>query len=197
VVFTLSTAMGTLFLQEVNATILVHDLRGFSSLVLQLGPVELSLALSRFYEHAAAAVEAHGGRVVKFMGDSVLSAFVGAGDFDHCGKAVQAIKTTLERQPTWLEENAAGNMPILNYSIAAAAGHILAGDLGTTKLRRFDVVGEPVNSALRLVGVATDRDASHLVTHDVIEGAKAKPTSIEVESVELGGKRVRLYRLEL
>src|SRR5690242_14451329 len=74
--------LDTLFLQEVPASILVHDLRAFRALAAQLGAVDLALCLSRFYEHATAAIEPHGGRVVKFMADTVLSVFVGAGDAD-------------------------------------------------------------------------------------------------------------------
>src|SRR5207244_3988123 len=43
--------MGTMFLQVVDATVVLADLRDFSPLATQLGPVELGLALSRFYEH--------------------------------------------------------------------------------------------------------------------------------------------------
>jgi adenylate cyclase len=188
--------VGTLFLQEVEATVVVHDLRAFSTLTVQLGPVDLGLALSRYYEHVASAIEPHSGRLVKFVGDAVVSVFMGAGGVDHRGNALEAVRTTLRQSEAWLADNAKRDMPVLDYSIAAASGQVLAGDVGTSKLRFYDVLGEPVNAAFRLVGVATDRHVSHLVTADAYEHAKTRPPGIEVDAVELGGKRLRLYRLE-
>ena len=189
--------MATLFLQEIDATVVVHDLRAFSTLAAQLGPVDLGLVLSRFYEYVAGAVEPHGGRLVKFIGDAVLSVFLGAGDVDYRGRALEAIHNTLRQQDAWLEENARRDLPLLDYSIGAASGAILAGDVGTSKLRFYDVLGEPVNVAFRLAGLATDRHTPHLLTADVFEHARARQPGIEVEGVELGGKRIRLFRLEL
>ena len=189
--------MATLFLQEVQATVVVHDLRDFSTLAVQLGAVDLGVVLSRFYEHATGAVEPHGGRVVKFIGDAMLTAFIGAGDVDHRGHALDALRTTLRHREAWLKENQNRGLPVLDYSMAVASGEILAGEVGTPKLRFYDVLGEPVNVAFRLTGVATDRHLSHLVTADAYEHAKTRPPGIEVEPIELGGKRIRLYRLEL
>jgi adenylate cyclase len=188
--------VGTLFLQEVEATVVVHDLRAFSTLTVQLGPVDLGMALSRYYEHVSQAVEPHGGRLVKFVGDAVMSVFMGAGDVDHRGNALESVRTTLRQREPWLAENQQRDMPVLDYSVAIAAGLILAGDVGTSKLRFYDVLGEPVNAAFRLVGVATDRHVSHLITADAYEQARTRPPGIEVDAVELGGKRIRLYRLE-
>jgi adenylate cyclase len=188
--------VATLFLQEIEATVVVHDLRSFSTLAVQLGPVDLGMALSRYYEHVAHAVEQHGGRLVKFVGDAVMSVFIGTSEIDHRGNALEAVRTTLLSRESWLAENTARNMPVLDYSIGVASGEVLSGDVGTAKLRFYDVLGEPVNVAFRLVGVATDRHVSHLITAECYEHAKTRPPGIEVEAVELGGRRIRLYRLE-
>ena len=63
--------MGTMFLQEVDATVVLADVRDFAPLAAQLGPVELGIALSRFYDHFGEIVERHHGRIVKFIGDSL------------------------------------------------------------------------------------------------------------------------------
>jgi adenylate cyclase len=190
-------ALGTTFLQEVEATLVVHDLRHFSALTVQLGPVDLGIALSRYYEHVAAAIEPHGGRLVKFVGDAVMSVFLGATEVDHRGNALEAVRATLRSREAWLAENTERGVPMLDYSIGVASGEVLAGDVGTSKLRFYDVLGEPVNVAFRLVGVATDRHVSHVVTADAYEKARARPPGIEIEAIELGGKRIRLFRLEL
>jgi len=67
---------GDMFLQEAEAAVLVFDLRGFTPLCARLGPIELGAALGRFYEHCEAAVDAGGGRVIKLVGDMVVSVWV-------------------------------------------------------------------------------------------------------------------------
>ncbi len=186
--------MDTMFLQEVEATVVTHDVKGFDALVVQLGPVDIGMELGRFYEHVAAHVTAEGGRVVKFVGDAVLSVFLAKQD--HRGAALRAVHRSLATRDAWLKENADGGRPLLDYTTGAASGAVLAGDVGIPRLRSYDVLGRPVNFAFRLCTLAVARGVTHLVTASVFEGAKEPPPGIEVEGVELSGKALRLFRLE-
>jgi adenylate cyclase len=187
--------MDTMFLQEVEATVVTHDVKGFGVLAAQLGPVEMGVELGRFYEHVADHVTAEGGRVVKFVGDAVLSVFVGRKD--HRGAALRAVQRSLQAREAWLAEGADAGRPLLDYTVGAAAGPVLAGDVGIPKLRSYDVLGRPVNFAFRLCTLAVARGVTHLVTAAVFEGAQDPPPGIEVEGVEFAGKALRLFRLEV
>lgn len=188
--------MGTLFLQEVDATIVLADVRDFSPLAQQLGPVDLGLALSRFYEHVGGIVEGHHGRIVKFIGDGVLAAFIGG---DHRLSALEAIGEMVGTRQKFLDENVTRKLPVLDYCIGAASGAVLAGELGTDKLRFYDVLGQPVNQAFRICALATRRGVSNLVDAGTWEGVKTqgrRPAAIETDAVELGTEKVRLFKLE-
>ena len=187
--------MDTMFLQEIEATVVTHDMKGFGVLTEQLGPVELGAELGRFYEHVAEHVTAEGGRVVKFVGDAVLSVFLGKKD--HRAAALRAVRRSLQARDAWLKEGTDACRPLLDYTIGAACGPVLAGDVGIPKLRSYDVLGRPVNFAFRLCALAAARGVSHLVTADIYEGAKTPPHGIEVEGVEFAGKALRLFRLEV
>jgi adenylate cyclase len=183
-----------MFLQEVEATVVTHDVKGFSVIAAQLGPVEIGAELGRFYEHIADAVSREGGRVVKFVGDAVLSAFLSQAD--HRGSALAAIHRTLRDREAWLADSAQRGRPLLDYTVGAASGLILAGDVGIPRLRSYDVLGQPVNFAFRLAALAASRGVTHLVTAPTFEGATKHPPGIEVEGVEFAGKPLRLFRLE-
>ncbi|HEY7957181.1 MAG: adenylate/guanylate cyclase domain-containing protein [Polyangia bacterium] len=189
--------MGTMFLQEVEATVVVADVRDFSPLAAQLGPVELGLALSRFYEHVGAAVERHRGRIVKFIGDGVLAVFIGAPEV-HRERALLAIAELVGSRQAFLDENVGLKLPVLDYAIGAASGHLLAGELGTDKLRFYDVLGQPVNQAFRLTGLATRRGVTNLIAADTYEQAAKdhRPTAVETDMVELGSDKLRLFKVE-
>jgi adenylate cyclase len=184
-----------MFLQEIEATVVTHDVKGFGVLAAQLGPVEMGVELGRFYEHVAEHVTAEGGRVVKFVGDAVLSVFIGTKD--HRAAALRSIQRSLQARDGWLQDNSDAGRPLLDYTIGAAAGPLLAGDVGIPRLRSYDVLGRPVNLAFRLCTLAASRGVTHLVAASVYEGAKVPPAGIEVEGVELSGKALRLFRLEV
>jgi adenylate cyclase len=188
--------MRTLFLQEVDATVVLADVRDFSPLAQQLGPVDLGLALSRFYEHVGGVIEGHHGRIVKFIGDGVLGAFIGG---DHRLNALEAVAEMVKTRQKFLDENVAQKLPVLDYAIGAASGTVLAGELGTDKLRFYDVLGQPVNQAFRVCALATRRSVSNLVDAATWEGTKTpgrRPEAIETDAVEFGADKVRLFKLE-
>src|SRR5262245_46531097 len=177
--------MGTMFLQEVDATVMLADVRDFSPLAQQLGPVDLGLALSRFYEHLGDIVEKHHGRVVKFIGDGVLAVFI-KGVADHRLRALDAVSEAVRTRQAFLDENAGLKRPVLDYSIGAASGTVLAGEMGTQKLRFYDVLGHAVNHAFRLTALAARRGVSNLVAADTYEGAdkEKRPAAVETDMVE-------------
>ncbi|HZS41570.1 MAG TPA: adenylate/guanylate cyclase domain-containing protein, partial [Polyangia bacterium] len=127
--------MGTMFLQEVDATVVLADVRDFSPLAAQLGPVDLGLALSRFYEHLGEIIEKHHGRIVKFIGDGVLAVFIRGGTRDHRLNALDAVAEAVTTRQAFLDENVKLKLPVLDYSVGAASGSVLAGEMGTQKLR--------------------------------------------------------------
>ena len=189
--------MGTMFLQEIEATVMLTDVRDFSPLAAQLGPVELGLALQRFYEHVGAAIEANHGRIVKFIGDGVLGAFIGASA--HRERALACVSQLIREREAFLAENTKMKLPLLDYSMGVASGSVLAGELGTAKLRFYDVLGQPVNQAFRLTGLATRRGVTNLVSAETYEGIADKtkrPAAVETDMVEIGTDKLRLFKLE-
>jgi adenylate cyclase len=188
--------MGTMFLQEVDATVWVADVRDFAPLAKQLGPVDLGLALSRFYEHIGTILETNHGRLVKFIGDGVLGVFIGS---EHRQRALKAVAEATRTRQQFLDENVLHKLPLLDYAVGAASGPILAGELGTDRLRLYDVIGQPVNHAFRITALATRRGVPNLVdakTYEGIKDANARPPAIETDAVELDDARFRLFKVE-
>lgn len=194
--------MATLFLQDSDATILVADILAFSELAKKKGAaIELAITLSRFYEHVAAQVKAEGGRVVKLCGDGVLCAFVGVAD--HRARALRAVAKLVGTRDSMNELARAGHMPIIDYTVVAGSGRVLAGDLGAEKLQGFDVIGATVNRVFRLSSLATKRRASNLVEGTTVDAVPASDRPQGLAAVEgavlddsgLEGEQVTLFSL--
>jgi len=185
----------TVFLQELEATIAFFDMRRFSVMSAQLGPVDLGVALRRYYEHVEEGIIQSGGRVVKFMSDGVLALFMAHGQRDHAASALQLLRGLEARVGQWLEENARMGLPVMVYSVGVASGGVLFGELGTARQRAYDVLGNPVTTAIRLSRLATVRAVPHLIASGTVQALLEPARVIEVEGAELSGKMVRLYRL--
>ena len=181
--------MDTLFLQEIEATILLVDMRGFRALTETLSPVELGIVLPRFYEHIEASVLDAKGRLVKFTGDGVLAAFVGGPGVDHASRAVQAVNAIVGSRPTFVQSLKDAKLPIIDYITTASAGRVAAGDLGTARLHAFDVLGRPVNRAFQLVSVADERGLAYVLDKTVVDhipDPRKRPKVRDLGSVSFG-----------
>ena len=185
-----------MFLQEAEATVILFDLRAFSRMAASMGPIELGAALSRFYQHCETCVVAHGGRMVKFLGDAVLACWLSSEIEDFRRKAVAAVWESHKKRAAWVQKGVDEGFPMMDYSVAAATGACLVGHIGTEKLKQFDVLGEPVNIVTTLTSVATMRNMDHLVTNETLDSPAGRLPALEVEGIELGGKALRLFRLE-
>ncbi|HEX3337325.1 MAG TPA: adenylate/guanylate cyclase domain-containing protein [Jatrophihabitans sp.] len=108
------------------------DLSGFTALTQQLLPGELSGLLSAFSATVSDVVHAHGGRVVKFIGDAVMWVSPSAGQLATAARDLVSHPKARE----------AG----LQVRAGLAHGSMLALD--------GDYFGNPVNLAARLVSVA-------------------------------------------
>ena len=180
-----------MFLQETEASIAVFDLRGFSKMAAELTPVDLGTVLGHFYTYAEDLVLGHGGRVIKFAGDAVIAVWLRHEIDQHQKRALQCVAAAASGKGAWIETNRASQMAPLDYSVAAASGPVLAGHIGTERLKSFDVLGDAVNVAAKLTTVATVRGYDHIVTF-----RHPDLPLHEVEGIELGGRHLRLYRLD-
>jgi len=180
--------MDAVFLHEAEAAVVLFDLRNFTGIAAALSPLDLGLALSRYYAHAEQHIESHGGRLVKFAGDAVLAAWLANETAKPLAQALAAVAAAVQSRGAFLERCRADRLPELDYAVAFAAGPVLAGQIGTERHKSYDVLGEPVNAAFKLAALAQARGVDHL------SGIQT-PDLVEVEGVDLGGKLVRLFRL--
>ncbi len=60
---------------SIRAVIWVSDLRNFTSMSDTLGPADMLVLLNAYFEAMASAVAAHGGEILKFIGDGLLAVF--------------------------------------------------------------------------------------------------------------------------
>src|SRR5262249_53629835 len=145
-------------------TVVFADLIGSTALHERLDAESVRSVMGRYYGALPAAVEAHGGTVVKLLGDGVMAAFgLPRVAEDDATRAVRAAVAMQQAFRTLAEEQGG-----LGLRVAVNTGEVVV-DPATD-----DVVGDPINVAARLqdavrdgdvvIGEATRRLVSTLIT---------------------------------
>src|SRR5207253_10921274 len=97
----------------------------------------------------------HGGSVDKFLGDGILAVF-GApiAQPNHAGKALRAADEIRAKLVELNEMRANMGEPAIEIGTSLATGEVVTGTLGRGAQLAYTVVGDTVNLASRLVGLA-------------------------------------------
>ncbi|HEV7732044.1 MAG TPA: nuclear transport factor 2 family protein [Candidatus Binatia bacterium] len=149
-------------------TILFADLAGSTALQERLDPESARGFMERYYGAMRAAVDAHGGTVVKLLGDGVMAAFgVPRVAEDDAMRAVRA-GVAMQQAIDALATAQAARVSEIGLRIAINTGEVVVSSDDS------DVVGDPVNVAARLqqeagtgevvIGESTQRLVASLVT---------------------------------
>jgi adenylate cyclase len=132
-------------------TVLFSDIRGFTTVTERGNPEDLVRQLNEYFSRMVEIVFKHKGTVDKFVGDMVMALF-GAplDDADHAEHAVQAaiemVRELGELNKAW----AAKGMAQLDIGIGVNSGDMIAGNIGSSSIMSYTVIGDNVNLGSRL-----------------------------------------------
>jgi adenylate cyclase len=118
------------------------DLTRFTSQCQRVSDLELADGIDAYYEQVGAAVQAAGGRVVKFLGDGVLIAFA-EDQVDRGVEMLLALKEDVDRAM-------AARGWECRLLVKAHFGTAVAGPFGLAGAKHLDVIGKVVNTAITL-----------------------------------------------
>src|SRR4051794_34422511 len=125
-------------------TILVVDIRGFTTFADRSTAREAVAYLNEFFCVVVPILEGHGGHANKLLGDGVLGVF-GAPDPlpDHADRALAAAAEMLAAVESHFGERC-------RIGIGINSGLVLVGTIGGGELAEYGVIGDPVNVAARI-----------------------------------------------
>jgi adenylate cyclase len=177
--------------EEVEATILFSDIRGFSTLAEQMSPREVAALLARHLAAMAEVVLDHGGMIDKFAGDAVMAVFgVPDPQPDHADRSLRCALAMQRRQA---ELNAESELPV-DMGIGVNTGVVVAGTVGGGGRLEYTVVGDAVNVAQRLQSAA---GAGEIIAAASTVAAAPGIASEPAGAQEVKGRRetVEVYRV--
>jgi adenylate cyclase len=180
--------------QGVEAVLFFTDLRGFTALADTLPGRDLIGLLDECFDCMVRPVVAHGGEVLKFLGDGLLAIFriEDKPRAETCAAALAAAKEALALMASLAETRRARSLPTPDLDIALHVGDVNYGNVGADARLDFTVIGPAVNEASRIERLC-DALGRHLVMSQSF--ARAADASRH-ELVSLGRHRLRGVREE-
>ncbi|WP_341734095.1 adenylate/guanylate cyclase domain-containing protein [Microcoleus sp. EPA2] len=186
--------------QEMVATVLFMDIRGFTSISEQLSPSELMSWLNQYLNAMSECIMDRGGVIDKYIGDAIMAIF--GIPFPHtkpeeikqdAQNCMAACLDMSERLKQLNQQFQREGKPKIEFGVGIHTGSIIAGTVGGGARLNFSVLGDTVNVAARLEAMNKDLKEGNpyrvLITGEtwelVSDTYKAKP----VKSIQLRGRK--------
>jgi adenylate cyclase len=141
----------------IAAAIWFCDLRDFTGMSNRLPRDEVIALLNDYFDAMARPVHAHGGEILKFIGDAMLAIFPMQDDLDRdhkCHVALRAANEAFEALDALNEIRASAGRPPLRAGIGLHAGSVSYGNIGAvignSARLDFTAIGPAVNMASRI-----------------------------------------------
>ena len=167
-------------------TILFTDIVGFTPLTERMAPRELVGLLNAYFDEMAPIFKRREGVIDKFIGDAIMSLFVGDGPGDAQRCAENAVATGLEMLEV-LERFNQGREEPLAIRVGINSGDVVMGDIGSRTLRRdYTVIGDAVNIASRLESAAAH--GTVLISESTHDLVRERFTAQPLGPIQVKGK---------
>jgi len=174
-----------------NLTILISDIRSFTSLTESENPEHLVSGLNRYFTDMVSIIRKQEGFVDKFIGDGILAIF---GLDEPNNAATHAVRAALEMQRIVQASSQKYELPI-QIGIGIHCGNVIAGNIGSAERLEFTFIGDPVNTAARLESLTKTLNAKILVSDSVytqlVDTEKKRPW-IKFGEQSIRGKSIRV-----
>lgn len=181
-----------------TVSVLMSDLRGFTTLSERLPPDRISEVMNEYFTEMVDVIMGHRGIVQDFIGDGILVVY--GAPLDDPDHAWHAVTTALEMQTTLRRLNdrwQATGRPALAMGVAVHTGEVFAGNVGSPKRKKYSVMGDTVNTTSRIEGLNRELSTAILISGAALAVVKDRVLVKDRGSVMVKGKTQPVELFEL
>jgi class 3 adenylate cyclase len=162
-----------------EVTVLFADLRDFTKLVETTPPRKVVAVINTYFEAMSAAINAHSGLVIQFIGDEIEAVFGAPVALeDHPQRAVDAALEMRTRLSQVNLELANQGFAPLRHGMGLHTGKVVAASIGSTQRLSYALVGETVNVASRIQDLNKAFGTDILISDAVRQGL-SRPVAMQ------------------
>jgi class 3 adenylate cyclase len=137
--------------EELQVTVLMSDIRGYSGIAERTAPTALASQLNRHRAEMNHAVIENDGTVMQFVDDAVMAVFGAPNPIaHHADRALDAAMAMHRAQQTLNEQWAEQGLDPFLLGIGLSTGPVAAALLGSEERLEYTIVGDTVNLTQRL-----------------------------------------------
>lgn len=132
-------------------TVLMTDLRGFTSMCGSMEPEAVVMLLNHYLETMTRIITRYGGTIDEFIGDAIL-VFFGA-PLPHPDDELRAVACAIEMLNAMRgvnDWNHAHSLPKVEMGIGIHSGELVVGNIGSEMRAKYGVVGSTINLTSRI-----------------------------------------------
>lgn len=181
----------------VLATIVVTDIRGYTTLSETRTPVEMLNLLNQYHTATVAVYNRHGGRALTYQGDAQLVVFGYPKRLKDPARAATQAAVELQQVVTRLRK--LWNVSDESFSVGAAVctGWVVIGRRGAAEAQiQYTVIGDPVRRAHKIQSMSDKLDSPVLLDFDSAESmnSRLRLESLGLTEVEGLDEPIQLFR---
>lgn len=181
--------------EELEVTVLMSDIRGYSGIAERTDPSALAGQLNRHRAEMNRAILDNGGTVMQFVGDAVMAVF-GAPDpvENHADLALKAAREMHAAQDAVNAQWQTEGLDIFGLGLGISTGRVAAALLGSDERIEYTIVGDTVNITQRLQQWAEPGET--VLSEPTWEALTEKPDSDVLDPEKVKGRiaPVQAYR---
>ncbi|MDH3235346.1 MAG: adenylate/guanylate cyclase domain-containing protein [Alphaproteobacteria bacterium] len=160
--------------ETIHAVVAYSDLRGFTAMTAAKPRDEIIAILNDYFECVIGAVHAHGGQVLKLIGDGMLAIFpLGDTAFRPyvCRSALDAAVDAARAVAALNKTRKAAGKPPIRFGFALHMGDVMYGNIGSANRLDFTAIGAAVNCAARVEELSAQLGETIVVTEPVAQAS--------------------------
>ena len=166
----------------IHAALWFSDLRNFTELTETLEPASVLAMLNDYFEFVAAAVSAHGGEILRFIGDAMLIVFpieAGRDARAACNAALEAASDAQHTLASLNHRRRRQGLPPIEFGVGLNVGEVIYGNVGSLDRLDFTVMGSAVNRTARLESLTKELDQPVLFSREFADHIDAPLLSFD------------------
>jgi adenylate cyclase len=184
----------------IRAVVWHSDLVGFTRISDTESAATVLALLNDYAEAQVEQIEAHGGHVLKFIGDGILAIFPQDDTALACRSALDAAAGLRERIAALNRRRSAAGLPVTETHVALHLGELLYGNLGSARRLDFTVLGPAVNEAARIEALCGSLEQPIIVSSAFAEAAgdaRSRLVSLGRYAMKGVGRPQELFTVDL
>jgi len=180
-----------------KVTILFADIRGFTTMSEKLKPEDVVNLLNTYLSGLTDIVFKYEGTLDKYIGDCLMAVF--GAPISHYNDTERAVVSAIDMLKYVRETNTKRkktSLPEVEIGIGINTGYVISGNMGSIDRMDYTVIGDVVNTASRLEGIAGKGQI--LITSEVYEEVKYVVEAEFLDTISVKGKEkpVDVYQVK-